>query len=187
MRQTTIRRSSVQWLELFVCYSVFWWQPLLAMKLNSVAVICCIRTWEFCKCCCWRNDSTDSGYIMLYKEPDKSRSKWKPGMTSRTWSANSQKSSFRSEESGMVVQTAQLPKFLMWKSLFICHWLWWYSYHIAWEDFIAKHMSVPFSQVSSDKAHQTCNESWEREWIFNLSALAYTISGSDCWTNPHCR
>lgn len=119
----------------------------------------------------------DSGYIMQYIKPDKLCSKQKPGMTSWTQSAKSQCSRFRSVELGTVVHAAGLPKFLKWRSIFICQWLWiWYFCQIL-------RLSTCFAlflKVSSDTQPVTiarkgteCStyQQWNR------------TPGSEVWTN----
>ena len=103
-------------------------QPLLATNFNSAVFIhLAHRNSRICNCRWWWNDSTDSGYIMQNIEPDKSGGERKPGMTSRTRSANPQKFGFRCLESGKEVHAAGLPNFVLWKSLLVCHSLRWFK------------------------------------------------------------
>ena len=115
---------------------------MLAMKLKSAVLIWCIETWEFLTVAVgemiqWKVDIT-----MQHTEPDKSRGTQKSGTMSRKQLTNLQKSGFSCLE---LVYAAELAKFLLWKSLFICHWLWW----LFLSDFVTQHQFTTFSQVSS--------------------------------------
>lgn len=165
-------RSSVQLLE---------WQPLLATKLNCSVFIWCIGTWDFWivvdKMVHW---AVDISKIMQYLKPNKSCGKRKVGMTSRTQSANLQRSDFSCTESGMEVHMVGLPKFLLWKSFFICHWLCWYFCR-----FMAKHMSTVFSQVSSMIA-SLCVKIIGKGSEFSSNQHWNRTSRSYFWTSQHC-